>query len=130
MAKEIHGIGSTFVKSQFYRHLTRYDVQNLFNTSNPKFHGQRRRLLASLMSNSSIKLLEPAITAHVHLAIYRIEEEMGVRGAADVYKWWMFMATDIIGELCFGDSFRMLEHGQVSALVPMLDEVMARVDGG
>ncbi|KAF4211746.1 hypothetical protein CNMCM8980_001818 [Aspergillus fumigatiaffinis] len=125
MAKEIHSIGSTFVKSQFYRHLTRYDVQNLFNTSDPKFHGQRRRLLASPMSNSSIKLLEPAITAHVHLAIYRIEEEMGVRGAADVYKWWMFMATDIIGELCFGDSFRMLEHGQKTQYSRDLESVSA-----
>lgn len=70
------------------------------------------------MSNSSVRLLEPAITARIHLAIDRIEEEMGVRGAADVYKWWMFMATDVVGELCFADSFRMLEHGQVSAFVP------------
>lgn len=38
---------------------------------------------------------------------------MEARGAADVFKWWFFMATDIIGELTFGESFRTLEHGQV-----------------
>lgn len=38
---------------------------------------------------------------------------MKIRGAVDVYKWWMFMATDVIGELSFGESFRMLEYGKV-----------------
>jgi len=38
---------------------------------------------------------------------------MKTRGAADVLKWWLFFSTDVIGELTFGDSFRMLEIGQV-----------------
>jgi len=41
-------------------------------------------------------------------------EEMKTRGAADVLKWWLFMASDIIGELSFGESFHGLEHGEVS----------------
>ncbi len=41
---------------------------------------------------------------------------MKSRGVADVFKWWTFMATDVIGELSFGESFRMLEHGKVSLL--------------
>jgi hypothetical protein len=44
----------------------------------------------------------------------RMEEEFKTRGATDVYKWWMFMTTDIIGELSFGESFQMLESGEVS----------------
>lgn len=40
-------------------------------------------------------------------------EEIQDRGATDVFKWWLFMATDIIGELSFGESFRMLEAGKV-----------------
>lgn len=40
-------------------------------------------------------------------------EEIQNRGATDVFKWWLFMATDIIGELSFGESFRMLEAGKV-----------------
>lgn len=53
------------------------------------------------------------MNSRVCLAISRIAEEMERRGAADVFKWWLFMATDIIGELSFGDSFRMLESGKV-----------------
>lgn len=48
------------------------------------------------------------------MAVDRIAEEMGKRGVADVFKWWLFMATDVIGELSFGESFRMLEAGEVS----------------
>ena len=69
------------------------------------------------MSDSSLKKMEPSIDARVRLTIRRIQEEMETRGAVDVYKWWMFMSTDVIGELCFGDSFRMLEHGKVSLRV-------------
>ena len=115
-AKEVHSVANKFFKSEFYRHLTRYDIENLFNTSDPKFHGERRRLFAAPMSNSSIKKLEPSVDARVRLVISKIQGEMEARGAADVYKWWIFMATDVIGELCFGDSFRMLEHGKVSIL--------------
>lgn len=39
--------------------------------------------------------------------------ELTDHGVTDVFKWWLFMATDIIGELTFGDSFRMLEIGKV-----------------
>lgn len=47
------------------------------------------------------------------MAISRMAEETRSRGVADVFKWWLFMATDIIGELSFGESFRMLEAGEV-----------------
>ena len=52
--------------------------------------------------------------ARVELAIQKMTAEVKSRGCMDVLKWWLFMATDIIGELSFGDSFRMLEIGKVS----------------
>lgn len=85
----------------------------MFSTTDPHFHASRRRLLASPISDSSLTRMEPIISSRVHMAIGRIEEEMEKRGAADVFKWWLFMATDVIGELSFGESFRMLEAGEV-----------------
>lgn len=67
------------------------------------------------MSESSLKLVEVNIRRNIDLAVKGISEEMLQRGAADVFKWWMFMATDVIGELSFGESFKMLESGKVSA---------------
>lgn len=68
------------------------------------------------MAEGSLKSVEPTVAAHVELVIRRIGEEMANRGAADVLKWWMFMATDVIGALTFGESFRMLEQGRVSTI--------------
>lgn len=55
------------------------------------------------------------------MTIQRMAEETNTRGTADVFKWWLFMATDIIGELSFGESFRTLEQGKVSALQATMD---------
>lgn len=59
---------------------------------------------------------EALISGQIQLAIEKIQEEIQNRGAADVFKWWLFMATDIIGELSFGESFHMLETGKVKAI--------------
>lgn len=47
------------------------------------------------------------------MAVNKITMDLTAHGVTDVFKWWLFMATDIIGELTFGDSFRMLEIGKV-----------------
>lgn len=54
----------------------------------------------------------------------RMGEEMKSRGAADIFKWFLFMATDVIGELTFGESFRMLELGEVRSICSLLIQVL------
>lgn len=112
-AKTIYNIRETFQKSDFYTNVTTSNAENLFNTPNPAYNRRLRRLLGGPMSESSLKSFEPTIAAHVDLVIHKIGGEMNKDGAADVLKWWTFMATDIIGELTFGESFRMLEQGKV-----------------
>lgn len=60
--------------------------------------------------------MESIINDKVSLAIHKMKEEMEMRGVADVFKWWMFMASDVIGQLSFGSSFQMLERGEVRPL--------------
>ncbi|KAE8349885.1 cytochrome P450 [Aspergillus coremiiformis] len=127
-AREVHRIGSGFLKSPWYSLLNRKDTQSIFTTTDPKFHNAHRRLLSSPMSESSLKSMEPLIDSRVRLAIQKMQDEMNTRGVADVYKWWFFMATDIIGELTFGDSFRMLEQGKKNQYVK--DVEMISVIGG
>jgi hypothetical protein len=38
---------------------------------------------------------------------------------SDVFKWNLFLATDVIGELAFGESFRMLQFGKAWILQHM-----------
>lgn len=88
----------------------------MFAQTDTKLHASRRRLLASPISDSSLTTFEDTVNGRVLLALDKAAEEMQTRGAADMFKWWLFMATDVIGELSFGESFRMLEHGEVSLL--------------
>ncbi|KGO76743.1 Cytochrome P450, E-class, group I [Penicillium italicum] len=110
--KEIHKTNSRFAKTDFYRKLTTGDVPTTFSTADRNFHTHHRRLLASPISDSSLTHLEPLIANRVRVAVDKITMDLKDHGATDVFKWWLFMATDIIGELTFGDSFRMLEVGK------------------
>ncbi|KAE8335348.1 hypothetical protein BDV24DRAFT_144089 [Aspergillus arachidicola] len=111
-AKAIHRSSGRFLKSAFYQTLTPPGTENVFSTTNITFHARHRRLLATPISDSSLAAFEPVIAGKVRLAVSRMAEEMRSRCSMDIFKWWLFMANDIIGELSFGESFHMLESGK------------------
>lgn len=108
--KEIYSVKEIYRKDPFYMRFVPKGLENVFSVNDTELHRRYRRLLSNPMSESSLKTVYGVIEANVDFAIRRMHEEMETRGAADVFKWWMFMATDIIGELSFGESFRMLEQ--------------------
>lgn len=111
--KQIHKVGGPFMKSDWYYTLTSAAVETIFNTTNSGYHSRLRKLLSSPISDVSLKQHEGAVTERVLLAVRRVAEELECRGAADIYKWMTFLATDVIGELSFGQSFQMLERREV-----------------
>lgn len=111
-AKKIHRVKADFVKTDFYLGIG-YKKENVINTQNVDLHRRQRKLLSQPMSESSLRTMEPQIEEKVRLAIEKMGEEMKSRQAVDIYKWWMFMTTDIIGQLTFGEPFYMLENGKV-----------------
>ncbi|KAJ4345353.1 uncharacterized protein N0V89_011483 [Didymosphaeria variabile] len=88
---------------------------NIFSTRDLDFHARHRRLLSGPISEANLKSFEHIVQARGDLAVEKIGLAMKRYGAADVMKWWMFFSTDVIGELTFGDSFRMLEQGKVDS---------------
>lgn len=114
--KTIYSVKDTFLKSGFYRRIV--PPESIFSTANIDFHRRHRRLLAGPLTETSLKKMIPAIRTISDLVVQRMGEEMKVRGAADVFKWATFMATDTIAQLTFGDSFHMVELGRVCFLCP------------
>lgn len=112
-AKEVHTVKATYVKAPFYDLIAPGGVQDLVNTRDINFHRRHRRLLQGPFSETSLKAFHPVVEQRVRMAVQRMEEEMTARKSADIFKWFLFMATDVIGELSFGESFRMLELGKV-----------------
>lgn len=104
-----------FGKSLWYQ--DRGGPAAIITERNLKLHGVRRRHFGFMLSNTEIHKLEPVIRKKVQLAVDRIGEESHKCGEVDVLKWFTFMATDVIGDLSFGDSFRMLERGEVRKLL-------------
>jgi cytochrome P450 len=115
-AKRIHTFTRPLVKSQMYEIFRNSNgAQSVFDIRDIEAHARHRRLLSSAMSEASLKTVEGVVHERAELAVQRIGEEMKKEGRANVMKWWMFFSTDVIGELTFGDSFRMLEQGKVSS---------------
>ncbi|KAI1332317.1 cytochrome P450 [Xylariaceae sp. FL0255] len=115
-ASKIHRIKNEFPKSRWYSDFIPGPA-NIFNTGDLSHHRRLRKALSSPMSESGLKSFLPVIDSRVRLTIQRIGEEYETRGVADVYKWWLFMTTDVIGELSFGQSFQMLESGKVNQYI-------------
>jgi hypothetical protein len=114
VAKQIHSFKDPFLKSELYERLKGGNgSHNVFSTRDVDFHSRNRRLLSAPLSESNLKDVEHVVKARADLAVEKIGLEMQKRGAADVLKWWTFFTTDVIGELTFGDSFRMLEQSKV-----------------
>lgn len=105
--RTIYSAKETYLKTPFYRRLTSSPIESIFSTSNVEYHRRYRRLLAGPLSETSLKLWTQRVHQQMSLVADKMQQEMDSRGAADVYKWWFFTATDIIGELTFGDSFGM-----------------------
>ncbi|KAI1637841.1 cytochrome P450 [Biscogniauxia mediterranea] len=114
-AQSIHRIKNAFRKADWYRKITP-TVTHIVNLTDVEAHRRHRRLLSAPLSESGLKIFLPQIDSRVRLAISRMAEEAKASPThtVDVYKWFIFMATDVIGELSFGESFRMLEHGKIN----------------
>lgn len=112
--KIIYSTQEKYEKAAWYRQFNANRVHNMFNTNDVELHRRYRRLLGGPMAESSLKAHVPQIPSCVNKAIDGVRGDMAEHGAADVFKWSFFLATDVIGELTFGQSFQMLDHGKVS----------------
>ncbi|KAG6363710.1 hypothetical protein INS49_008813 [Diaporthe citri] len=113
--RQIYNTKETFVKSPLYETITDSPAPSIFSTADVELHRRHRRLLAPGLSETSVSQMCSSVHSKVALAVQRMKEETEERGAADVYKWWTFMTSEITGELTFGQSFRILEEGKFTS---------------
>jgi hypothetical protein len=121
-AKRIHAFTRPPLKAKMYDIFRNSNgARSVFDVRDVDVHARHRRVLSSAMTEASLQSVEGVAHERAALAVQRIGEESKKTGRADVMKWWMFFSTDVIGELTFADSFRMLEQGKVcAALLPCI----------
>lgn len=106
-----------FLKSDFYTTFIP-GFESVFSTVNPEFHRRHRRLLAAPLSETQLQtIFLPQIEAHVDIAIKKMRHAVENDGVVDVAKWFLYLATDVIGELAFGESFHMLDRNEVNQYI-------------
>ncbi|OHF03112.1 cytochrome P450 [Colletotrichum orchidophilum] len=110
----IHRIGSGFLKSPWYEDLVSDSGVGIgvFATIDPTRHAARRKIFSRAFSTTSLRQnCEVVVREKVAKAVHRIKGE-ALHGSSDILHWWMLMTSDVIGQLCFGESFELLESGK------------------
>ncbi|KAH8724686.1 putative benzoate 4-monooxygenase cytochrome P450 [Phaeosphaeriaceae sp. PMI808] len=124
--REIHRIGSGYLKSEWYAKFTEEseDSLGIFSMINAKHHTARRRLFSAAFSQTALLQWDQVLQSRTTLVIQKIKDQGMTSTRADIFSWFTFMATDIIAELGFGESFHSLEHGKKSSFSEDLEKVM------
>ena len=113
--KEIHKIGTKYMKSEWYLRLANFPKAGVFTMLDPREHGPRRKLLSRSFSRTYlVEHWESVVRDKALMAVTKIKAD-AMQSTADVYNWWMLLASDVSAHLAFGDSFGMLESGHVSS---------------
>lgn len=123
--RQIHAVSGGYTKGDFYTKLTNFPVHSVFTLRDAKEHGVRRRLFAKGFSKTYLREhWEGVVREKVQFAVDRLVRDANAHGGkVDVFKWWSLMGADIIGCLCFGETFGLLDLGDVSICLQVRDSV-------
>ncbi|KAJ4344904.1 hypothetical protein N0V95_006104 [Ascochyta clinopodiicola] len=121
--KEIHKIGTKYMKSDWYLRLANFPKAGVFTMLDPREHGPRRKLLSRSFSRTYlVENWESTVREKALLAVNKIKGD-AVKSTADVYNWWMLLASDVSAHLAFGESFGMLETGHQNQFLRVLKKL-------
>ena len=114
--KTIHRAGlAGFPKAPWYWGQTDYPVKAVFNMSDNHEHAIRRRMLAPGFTRTNVvREWEPVLLEKTRLLVKQMQGDAARHGGkVDVVKWFLFYAADVSATVMFGESFEMLERGEV-----------------
>ncbi|OIW26727.1 cytochrome P450-like protein [Coniochaeta ligniaria NRRL 30616] len=113
--KDIYGFKANVRKSEFYDAFV-HPAPNTHNVRDKDAHARKRRVLSQAFSDSAIKGVERYILGNVRTfcdgigEMGRVAEKGGWTGPKNMADWCNWLAVDILGDLCFGKAFHMLER--------------------
>ncbi|KAF2681823.1 cytochrome P450 [Lentithecium fluviatile CBS 122367] len=121
--REIHKIGTKYLKSDWYGRLANFPKHGIFTMIDPKEHGMRRKLLSRSFSKSYlVDNWEYVVRDKAQLCVEKIKGD-AMRSSADVYNWWMLLASDVTTHLSFGEPFGMLQTGKANQFMRVLKKL-------
>ncbi|KAK4120542.1 cytochrome P450-like protein [Parathielavia appendiculata] len=114
--KEIYGFRANVRKAEFYDAFV-HPAPNTHNTRDKDMHARKRRVLSHAFSDGAIKGVERYILANIRTFCEAvgdsgrvISEKKGWSSPKNMSDWCNWLAMDILGDLCFGKAFHMLDR--------------------
>ena len=120
--QDIYGFKSNVRKADFY--LAFPAAKGAFSTHSAidkAMHARKRRVLAQAFSDSAMRGLQPHILSVIRTFTHAIADFYGgnrlvekAKGGwstpRDMAQWTNYMSYDILGDICYGESFETLER--------------------
>ena len=114
--KEIYGFRANVRKAEFYDAFV-HPAPNTHNARDKDLHARKRRVLSHAFSDGAIKEVERYILANIRtfteaIGDYgrAIQDNKGWSAPKNMADWCNWLAMDILGDLCFGKAFHMLDR--------------------
>ncbi|KAK4238798.1 cytochrome P450-like protein [Achaetomium macrosporum] len=114
--KEIYGFRANVRKAEFYDAFV-HPAPNTHNARDKDLHARKRRVLSHAFSDGAIKEVERYILANIRtfceaIGDYgrAIQDKKGWSSPKNMSDWCNWLAMDILGDLCFGKAFHMLDR--------------------
>ena len=106
------------------------DTFNTHSSIDKASHARKRRVLSHAFSDAAIRTMEKYILANVRTftkalgqksSVYTNEKPDGQWSAAqNMADWCNYLTFDVMGDLCFGKAFEMLEHPENHHVIDLL----------
>lgn len=123
--KQIYSVSSRFPKHEWYVAFGGHPTPGLFSMSDFAEHGRRRKIFARAFSKSQLRAQWEGIFRSItKKAAIKIKKDLDDHGKADVLKWFTFMASDISGQMMFGESWNMLDKEEKNDFIKCLEIYM------
>ncbi|KAF5021491.1 hypothetical protein F66182_6465 [Fusarium sp. NRRL 66182] len=111
-------------KSDYYKtYPASIHVVTTWNTTDKLIHARKRRVMNNVFSDRALRSYEPAIQKNIDRWCALIDQEIGTMPwsrSLNMARWTEHLIFDILGNLCFGTSFGMIEHGSDLRHIPGL----------
>jgi len=115
---KIYGFNANVRKSEFYSVFPpTKDTFNTHSSIDKAAHGRKRRVLSHAFSDGAIKQMERYILANIRSFCDALgaespnaSEKKGWTTGRNMADWCNYLTFDIMGDLCFGKAFGMLER--------------------
>lgn len=130
--KAIYGHKSNVKKSQFYSVFPpTKDTANTHSSIDKTMHSRKRRVLSHAFSDTAIKSMEKYILGNVRTFCTALgarpqsfAEKQLPKGEwgppQNMTDWCNYLTFDVMGDLCFGKAFEMLEHHENRNVIDLL----------